>query len=135
MPDHPPPLVLVVDADVDVRAYIRYCLAELPVSVAEAADGREALRWAEAQLDDALALVIANAEQGGRALRQLLQRSWPHVPVLLIAGTRQFAIGEPTLREPYDAQRLKHTVQPLLHSAPSSSHTAAPDASYHPEKR
>jgi DNA-binding response OmpR family regulator len=127
--------VLVVDADVDVRAYIRYCLAELPVTVAEAVDGRDALRWAEAQLDDALALVIANADQGGRSLRQLLGSGWPLIPVLLITGARQLAIGEPTLRDPYDAQRLRHAVLPLIRRTHSRFHTATPGASHRPTEQ
>jgi CheY-like chemotaxis protein len=114
------PIVLIVDDDAGLRAYIREGLAALPIRTAEACDGIDALDQLRACSGD-VALVITDlvmARMDGRELKAALQRDrrWAHVPVLLITGETTRTRDGPVLRKPFNAQRLMATVQSLLDS-------------------
>lgn len=118
-PGTPLPRVLVVDDDAGMRAYIRECLAVLPVRVEEAPDGRHALEQIQAGPTEDLALVISDIVMpglDGRALKAALQADprWSGVPVLLISGEAVRVRDGPVLRKPFNARRLRAAVQALL---------------------
>ena len=123
-PDHrvaaaPPPLVLIVDDDADMRAYLRESLVSLPARVLEAATGAEALRLARAAPPEALALVISDIvmpEMDGWTLRAALgaDPALSGVPVLLITGEAVRARDGPVLRKPFNTRRLHRCVRALL---------------------
>lgn len=115
----PAPLVLVVDDDAQIRAYIRTCLTRLPVRVAEAVDGQDALARIEAWDRADLALVITDIlmpQMDGRALKAALHtdRRWTDVPVLLITGEAVRVRDGPVLKKPFNARRLGAAVRTLL---------------------
>lgn len=112
------PLVLIVDDDAELRAYIREGLMHLPVWTAEARDGQDALDLLASHTGK-LALVITDLvmeRMDGRALKATLQRDrrWAHVPVLLITGESTRARDGPVLHKPFNAQRLTASVLDLL---------------------
>lgn len=112
------PLVLIVDDDAGLRAYIREGLLPLPVQIAEACDGLDALDRLRGH-DGPIALVITDLvmeRMDGRALKAALQADprWAHVPVLLITGDVPRARDAPVLRKPFNAHRLMASVLRLL---------------------
>ena len=112
------PLVLIVDDDAELRAYIRDGLAHLPIRTAEAHDGQDALDRLATHTGK-LALVITDLvmeRMDGRALKAALQRDrrWAHVPVLLITGESTRARDGPVLRKPFNAHQLSASVRRLL---------------------
>jgi CheY-like chemotaxis protein len=112
------PLVLIVDDDAELRAYIREGLAHLPIQTDEARDGRDALDRLASHMGK-VALVITDLfmeRMDGRALKAALQRDqrWAHVPVLLITGESTRARDGPVLRKPFNARRLAASVQNLI---------------------
>lgn len=119
-PSAPPtPLVLVVEDDARTRGYVCECLAALPVRLAEAADGVDALARLEDGLDDGLVLVVTDLlmpRMGGRALRDALHADarWADVPVLLVTGEATPARDGPVLRKPFNGRRLRAAVHALL---------------------
>lgn len=113
------PRVLIVDDDAGMRAYIRECLAVLPVRVAEASDGHDALAQIRGRAARDLALVISDIVMpglDGRGLKAALQAEpeWAEVPVLLISGEAVRGRDGPVLRKPFNARRLCAVVQVLL---------------------
>lgn len=115
----PEPLVLVVEDDDEMRAYVCECLDTLPVRVAEAADGQDALARIATWRTGDLALVITDVMMprlDGRALKSTLHadRRWADVPVLLITGEPMRGREGPVLRKPFNARRLNASVSALL---------------------
>ena len=113
------PRVLVVDDDAGMRAYIRECLAVLPVRVEEALDGLDALERIQAGRAEDVALVITDIvmpRMDGLALKSALQADprWVQVPVLLITGESVRARDGPVLRKPFNARKLRAVVEVLL---------------------
>jgi len=116
------PLVLVVDDDAGMRAYIRECLAFLPVRVAEAGGGSEAMEQLQGRTDIDVALIICDIVMpgmDGSALKAALRADprWEHVPVLLITGEAVRSRDGPVLRKPFNARKLLAAVVPLLESS------------------
>lgn len=114
-----PHLVLVVDDDAEMRAYIRECLAVLPVRVEEAGDGLDALKQLQANPPEAFVLVITDLVLhgvDGLALKAMLQDNprWSHVPVLLITGEAGHSRNGPVLYKPFNARKLLAAVKTLL---------------------
>lgn len=112
-------IVLVVDDDAEIRAYLRQCLDGLPVRVAEAVDGQDALARIQAEQDGDLALVITDIimpRLDGHALKAALQADprWADVPVLLMTGEAVRVHDRPVLRKPFNAWRLRAAVRALL---------------------
>lgn len=113
------PLVLVVDDDAGMRAYLCDGLRRLSVRVVEVSDGAEALALAPSLLADGLALVITDIVMpglDGRALKAALGKNpdLHHVPVLLITGEALHVSDAPVLRKPFNTRRLHARVQALL---------------------
>lgn len=113
-----PPLVLIVDDDADLRAYVRQGLEALPVCIAEAHDGDEALARLAAH-PGAVALVITDLlmePTDGRVLKQTLHRDprWAHVPVLLVTGEQTRPSDRPVLSKPFNTRQLRSAVRSLL---------------------
>lgn len=121
---HPPPepLVLVVDDDADMRAYLRRCLGPITHRVREAADGVEALAVARAALPDGLALIIvdrAMPRMGGLDLHAALRASsdFTAVAVLFISGEPGPVPEGVLLAKPFNARTLRAAVHAALPTA------------------
>ena len=115
----PPRRVLVVDDDAEMRAYIRECLAGLPVRVEEAVDGPDALERIHAGRAEDVALVITDIvmpRMDGLALKDALRAAPPlaGIPVLLITGEAVRPRDGPVLRKPFNTRKLRAAVQALL---------------------
>ncbi|HMB89535.1 MAG TPA: response regulator [Rhodothermales bacterium] len=113
------PVVVVVDDDAGMRAYIRQCLMALPVRIEEATDGQDALEQIQAMHSNDVALVISDLympRMDGRVLKATLRADphWRQVPVLLITGEAIHARDGPLLRKPFNARKLRAVVQALL---------------------
>lgn len=120
-PDAPTqrPLVLVVEDDDAMRAYVCDCLALLPVRVVEAADGHVALGLIATLRAGDLALVVTDLmmpRMDGRALKAALRadRRWADVPVLLVTGEAVRVRDGPVLRKPFNARTLGASARALL---------------------
>lgn len=118
-PDARRPLVLIVDDDDQMRAYIRLCLSRLSVQVIEAVDGQDALGRIEAEADCALALVVTDVlmpQLDGLGLKAALRsdQRWAEVPVLFITGEAMRACDGPVLKKPFNGQRLLTAVRALI---------------------
>jgi PAS domain S-box-containing protein len=86
---HGDPLVLVVDDDAEVRSMIRRTIEGTGLRVAEAANGREALRWLEANPDPALILLdlMMPEMDGFEFLDEIRQPDgWPGTPVVVLTA-------------------------------------------------
>lgn len=111
--------MLLVDDAVDMRAYMRQCLASPGFELVEAVDGRDALSKMRGRLPSTPALVITDIimpHMDGLALKAALGEAspWSGVPVLLITGeAKQYHQG-PSLHKPFNARRLRAAVQVLL---------------------
>jgi CheY-like chemotaxis protein len=115
--------ILIVDDDPDMRLYLRGCLrglGEAAVTVIDAADGVEALRWVRA---DVVGLVISDVVlpgMDGRALRQAIREDDVHarLPILLISGEPEAGIlagpDDAFLAKPFNARELLAAVRCLL---------------------
>lgn len=111
------PLVLVVDDDLEVCAYLRMCLKPLTYRVLEATDGHEALGLI--QNTPGLSLVITDVvmpRMDGIALKAAMKAdpTLPPIPVLLITGDTFDKREGPILRKPFNARMLSSAVQALL---------------------
>ena len=113
--------VLVVDDDVEMRRYLRRCLAELEtVVVHEAADGLEALERARAGGLDLIVSDVAMPRLDGVGLCRALHAdaALRTIPVLLITAESASADlpggAAGVLAKPFDAVRLRATVDRLL---------------------
>ena len=111
---HPPPapLILIVDDDAGIRAYVRRCLGPITHRVCEAADGAEALAQARAVLHDGLALIIVDLSMprmGGLALHAALRAipAFAAVPVLFISGDPAPVPEGTLLEKPFNARTLR----------------------------
>jgi two-component system nitrate/nitrite response regulator NarL len=82
--------VMIVDDHPVVRRGIGYCLAneERVQIVAEASDGREALRKARALLPDVVIMDIDIPQMNGLAVTEVLKRELPQVKVLILSTAR-----------------------------------------------
>lgn len=96
--DAPPLTVLIVDADADMRLYLRSCVSGLRAPVArvlDAADGLVALRLVRSGDVDLVIAAVALPGLDGRRLRQAIRddAALAHVAVLLLDAA--VAAGEP----------------------------------------
>lgn len=115
------PLVLVVDDDDGMRAYIRQCLRPLTRHVIEATDGLAALEAARRAAGEGLALVVADVVMPGidGALLCEALRAEPatrDLPVLLVTGSarRPERLSAAVLRKPFNSTTLRAQVEQLL---------------------
>ena len=112
------PLVLIVDDDADLRAYVRQGLEALPVRIEEAHGGDEALaRLAEHTGEVALVITdLVMEPMDGRTLKQTLRHDprWAHVPVLLVTGEQTHSSDRPVLPKPFNTRQLRSAVRLLI---------------------
>ena len=115
-----PWLFLVVDDDVDMRAYLGTCLAGLgDVRVVEAQDGLEALRLAQALLPDLVLTDVVMPRMDGLELCRALRTdpATAHIALLLVSSETR---GPPScadgfLLTPLNAATLRSEALRLLH--------------------
>jgi len=112
-------MILIVDDDADLRAYVRSCLRPLTERVLEAADGIAGLKAARAAAIDGIALIIADVvmpRMDGLELRDALaqDRTLADVPVLLVTGEPLSSKTGRLLRKPFNARSLQAHVRVLL---------------------
>ena len=114
------PRILVVDDDVEMRAYVRSCLGPLAGEVIEADDGIQALEILRSGDGPPVALVITDlrmARSGGLVLRDAMldDEALQGVPVLLVTGETdtERAGGTPVLLKPFSGRLLRTCVTEL----------------------
>jgi CheY-like chemotaxis protein len=121
------PKVLVVDDEVEVRAFIRRVLEPLGHAVREAPDGVEALRLLGTEAFDLVLADVYMAEMDGMELLVRIQWRGMHVPVLMISGGGYKPSDEvlrmaascgavATLEKPFAPNQLREVVERLLKS-------------------
>src|SRR4051812_2871405 len=82
------PLILVVEDELPIRRFLRAALAAEDYRIAEAQDGREAMRLAAQQPPDLVILDLGLPDADGQAvLRQL--REWLRAPVIILSARDQ----------------------------------------------
>lgn len=112
-------MVLVVDDDADLRAYVRQCLSAFRYQSMEAADGLEALDILRSIPSRHVALVVADINMprmNGRELKAAMEADsrLAHVPVLLMTGDAVRSRDGPVLRKPFNALVLASATSPLV---------------------
>lgn len=113
------PIILVVDDDADLRAYVRQCLSAFRYRSIEAADGAEALDVLTSIPTRRIALVVADVNMprmDGRALKAAMAADsrLAHIPVLLMTGDAVRSRDGPVLRKPFNALVLASATSPLV---------------------
>src|SRR5437660_5560588 len=84
----PSPLVLVIEDELPIRRFLRAALAAEGYRMAEAQDGREAMRLAAQQPPDLVILDLGLPDLDGQdVLRQL--RDWLHAPIIILSARDQ----------------------------------------------
>ncbi len=78
--------LLIVDDEEDIRASLRGILEDESYTVFEAANAEEGLAFLEKQSVDLVFLDIWMPGMDGLALLDVLQKLYPHLPVLMISG-------------------------------------------------
>ncbi len=105
--------VLVVDDDLDVRAFLSAALEGLGYSVYEAEDGAEGLKKVDEVAPDLLLLDYAMPQMNGADVARAVRRSHPHLPIIFVTGYAESdqleaALGGkvPLLRKPFTVAQL-----------------------------
>ena len=80
--------VLVVDDEPTVRRFLRFVLEQAGYQVAEAADGKEALRHVRESRTDLVITDLVMPEQEGIETIQALRRDYPEIGVIAISGAK-----------------------------------------------
>lgn len=109
-------VVLVVDDEADMRAYLRACLAPR-WRVAEAAGGQEALAYARTHTPDLVVADVRMPAMDGVALCRALAADarTAGVPVLLVSGQPPpVPAGDAFLAKPFTRRCLVRRVEALL---------------------
>ena len=109
-------MILVVTGEPNIRGLVRSALEETGFTVAEAANGREAI----SRLSEDVRLVLMDLvmpDLDGIQLAQEIHRRRPELLVLLMAGAFPAGVDPdpgPCLRQPLDVRKLVHDVQQLI---------------------
>jgi CheY-like chemotaxis protein len=113
-------LVLVVDDEPDVRAFLSKVLERHGYRVATAKDGRQALEVAEQEPPDLIVLDLQMPEQTGTDFyrRLLKQDALRGIPVIVVSGLagRHLAVSKPfaVFDKPIDPDEFVATVERAL---------------------
>jgi CheY-like chemotaxis protein len=113
-------LVLVVDDEPDVRAFLSRVLERNGYRVATAKDGRQALEVAEQEPPDLIVLDLQMPEQTGTDFyrRLLKQDALRGIPVIVVSGLagRHLAVSKPfaVFDKPIDPDEFVATVERAL---------------------
>jgi PAS domain S-box-containing protein len=133
--------ILLVEDDATVRATVRRILERAGYAVLEAEHGLDALAICAAE-PDRIALVLTDVvmpEMGAAALIARLRARRPGLPVLLMSGYSETALGVPQLdtpgialiEKPFEPDALARRVRAVLDAAgpaPDATPDATPDA-------
>jgi PAS domain S-box-containing protein len=110
--------VLVVDDDASVRGITTTFLGELGHSTFEASDGAAALALLDSGEDiDLLVTDVAMPGMSGAELATRVRARWPEMPVLLLTGYADPAMGSagyPVLRKPFRQTELARKVAAVM---------------------
>jgi DNA-binding response OmpR family regulator len=108
-PHRPGITILVAEGDPAVRSFLKSVLAQQEYRVLEAADGKEALRLAEAVYPkiDILLTDFALPALNGIELAMAVREAAPHVGIVLMSGILQGSgPGVAYLQKPFTATAL-----------------------------
>ena len=120
------PSILVVDDEDQIRQLIRETLEQAGYHVAEARDGREALRQYRLAPADVIIMDILMPEQDGLETTATLRREFPNVKVIAITGgsdmigilnfldVAKMLGAHRVLQKPFEMKALLDTVQAEL---------------------
>lgn len=117
-------IILIVDDDPDMRAYVRHCLSYLGNRVAqviEAKDGLEAMQYAQRVLPDLVVSDIVMPGLDGYELCKALKAhaDLANTSILLISGENdderlREAEADAFLGKPFNAERLRKSLDRVL---------------------
>ncbi|MDZ4165601.1 MAG: sigma-54 dependent transcriptional regulator [Smithellaceae bacterium] len=116
------PRILVVDDEESHRIMLRAVLREEGYEVAEAADGREAVRAVESEVFDIILLDIRMAEMGGIEALTEIRKISPLLPVLIMTAYASVKTAVEALKagafdylkKPLDIEELKILIEKAL---------------------
>ncbi|OXC71642.1 hybrid sensor histidine kinase/response regulator [Caballeronia sordidicola] len=112
--------ILVIEDDVDVRAFLVDCLKMLGYTVTEASHGRAGLERLQADNPDLLMVDFAMPGMNGLEVIAEAKRSRPQLPVILATGYADVDVskdrveGYAVLRKPFQIGELARTVKAAL---------------------
>jgi CheY-like chemotaxis protein len=117
--------ILIIDDDEPFRALLRGMLLEAGHTVAEAANGFEALKLFRAEPAD-LVLTDLMMPYGGLATIQILRTEFPHLGIIAMTGggahRLDYARGlgaHRTLTKPFTAEQLSAAIAEVLSAHPA----------------
>ncbi|HEV2561745.1 MAG TPA: response regulator [Rhizomicrobium sp.] len=118
---HSPGTVLVTEDEPMVRAVVAETLLDAGYTVQEAGDGMEAMETLEAGSIDLLITDIQMPRMNGYQLAEAAMARWPKLKIMLMTGYAREGVpvaiasaGLPTLKKPFDLDRLPGLVSELL---------------------
>ncbi|MFH0900244.1 MAG: response regulator [Pseudomonadota bacterium] len=108
MPNPSDYLILVVDDEEDILAYLRAALEDVGFRVATAASGQEALDRARSERPDFVSLDLVMPGGSGIAFLHELRRSreWISIPVMVVTGHARDELGKAELENALDGKLL-----------------------------
>ena len=113
--------IMVVDDDVDVRAYLSGLLVDLGHDVAAFENGRAALKAVEVEPPDLMLIDFAMPELNGAQLAGAVRGRWPDLPIVFITGYAESeqleaaaGSGAPILRKPFGQDALSAMIADML---------------------
>lgn len=120
--------VLIVDDDADMRLTLKLALELAGYSVAEAANGREAIERQRSARADVVLTDIFMPESDGFEAIDALRRDFPDIKVIVMSGGAQLTKrdylpdaelmgADATLQKPFDIDQLLKTLARLDQSA------------------
>lgn len=112
------PLILVVDDDENVCAYLEQLLSQEGFQAVSAPNGREAVELALAKQPDLVTMDIAMPVMDGDTAIALFRRDprLRNIPVVVVSAlpTREKSAGDAVLGKPVDEKQLLETIRSLL---------------------
>jgi CheY-like chemotaxis protein len=101
-------LVLVVDDEQDIRAYLSAALKDAGFRVATASNGREALEAVKSARPDFVSLDLVMPGGSGIAFLHELRRrrEWSSIPVMIVTGHAQDELGRADLAQALEGSLL-----------------------------
>lgn len=118
---HSPGTVLVTEDEPMVRAVVAETLLDAGYTVQEAGDGMEAMETLAAGSIDLLITDIQMPRMNGYQLAEAAMARWPKLKIMLMTGYAREGVpvaiasaGLPTLKKPFDLDRLPGLVSELL---------------------
>jgi CheY-like chemotaxis protein len=128
-------VVLVVDDEQDIRAYLSVALKDAGFEVATAASGREALEAVKRARPDFISLDLVMPGGSGIAFLHELRRNpeWSKIPVMVVTGHAQDELGRADLAQALEGSLLSGPGTYLEKPVTPASYVAAVCKSLHLE--